>query len=301
MVFPIPKPSPNAVPVVFSLAQRRGVTIGINRRPNFCAWAVLGADGELIVGPRQGENINPGDTDLAHLIEGAVKEVGGASEVYVLDHRLSEIMAHGKEKLTVLSSSPPFGARAKIDTALEKRSKKLCSSIIVFTDASKGSGSTLGTGWTISYNNGPGPLFGSASHTSPVGVSGAEIIAISDALKDVAFMHPTLMDDASFKVEIRSDSQQALRVAEDLISGEGIPYPSQPALREAYRTIEQSSKRIKLRTTWVRGHNGDPGNEAADRLAVNARRVVELETPRNVAMALLREIINTERPNLRAA
>jgi len=272
------------------------------RKPNYCAWAVLGADGKMIVGPRQGEDVNPGDTTLAALLEKAIAEVGGAESVYVLDFKLADILKHGSASITALTTAPPLQSRPKIEAALQERAKKLCNDIILYTDASKGTGATLGTGWSITYPKGPDPVFGSSSSRAPVGVSGAELIAIQNGLSDIAFMHGSQADASPIRVTIRSDSQSALRIVSSIIDGTELAVSMpHPYLRDVLRSITEYSKQFKLRTEWVRGHNGDPGNEAADRLAVSARRVAELGTPADVARNIFSGIITDERPNLKAA
>lgn len=302
MTTPVPRPSLTVVPEYLASAQRKGVTVGITRRPNYCAWAVMGASGTLIVGPRNGQSANLGNKGLAAAIEEAIEEVGGATEVYSLSYKLDEIMEAGTRGITTVHTAPPAGVRAMISKALESRCRQLCSSITMFTDASKGSGITVGTGWSIKYSNGPDPVFGSTTHRAAVGSNGAELMAIRDGLNDVAFMHRELMLTGSLKVVIKSDSQDALRLV-DCILADRVP-PQQltyPVLRDAYDQIAALSKKMKLRTEWVRGHNGDAGNEAADRLAISARRVVELETPRAAARSIFSGIIVDSRSSLKAA
>lgn len=302
MTIPTPRPSLTVVPEFIASAQRKGITVGMQRRPNYCAWAVLGFDGQLIVGPRNNQSANLGNKGLAAAIEEAIAEVGGGTEVYSLDYKLEDVMAAGTGGITTVHTSPPPGARKIISEALDRRCRQMCSSVTLFTDASKGSGLTVGTGWSITYQNGPDPIFGNTTHRAAIGSNGAELLAIRDGLHDIAFMHRDLMNAGSLKVVIKSDSQDALRVV-DCILGDTEPPRAinYHVIRDAYDQIALYSKKMKLRTEWVRGHNGDAGNEAADRLAVNARRVVELETPHHVARTLFSGIVVDARSSVKAA
>lgn len=301
MATPTPRPQ-NAVPEIYALAQRRGTTVGIFRRQNFCTWAVLNSEGKMLTGPRHGEAVNPGDSDLAKLITAAIEEIRGEDKVYLLDRKIEDLLAEVPTDFDYAVSAPPFGARSRITSAMEKRAAKLCSSISLYTDASKGTGSTLGTGWTIAYGNGPDPIFGAETHRAQVAVSGAELLAIRDGLASVESLHQDLMEvlDGRMNIVIRSDSRDALRIVENLISGQPVPSYG-PPMRDACKSIVAFASKATLRTEWVRGHDGTPGNEAADRLAVNARRVAEFDTPIDVARRLLREIIIDERINVKAA
>lgn len=60
------------------------------------------------------------------------------------------------------------------------------------------------------------------------------------------------------------------------------------ALVEQIRTL-MANRDVTLE--WVRGHNGHPLNEAADRLAMAARRARELSTPRPIAQQIKQQIV----------
>lgn len=44
--------------------------------------------------------------------------------------------------------------------------------------------------------------------------------------------------------------------------------------RDLWLALNAECDRLKVRFQWVKGHNGDPGNELADRLAEEGRRVL---------------------------
>nr|NLI49199.1 hypothetical protein [Propionibacterium sp.] len=62
------------------------------------------------------------------------------------------------------------------------------------------------------------------------------------------------------------------------------------ALRALATPIAAEVRRRRCEVTWVRGHAGHPLNEAADRLAVAARRGVQLGQPADVCADIARRI-----------
>lgn len=62
------------------------------------------------------------------------------------------------------------------------------------------------------------------------------------------------------------------------------------ALRAVATSIAAEVRRRRCEVTWVRGHAGHPLNEAADRLAVAARRGVQLGQPDDVRVDIARRI-----------
>jgi ribonuclease HI len=71
------------------------------------------------------------------------------------------------------------------------------------------------------------------------------------------------------EVTVRSDSRYALAAAE---TGRGT------ANRDLINSIRSVAGRLAVTWEWVRGHNGDPANEAADAAARAASRSIDRQS-----------------------
>lgn len=87
-------------------------------------------------------------------------------------------------------------------------------------------------------------------------------------------------------VRILSDSQASI----NLITNTGHT-TRRGHLRAVVEHIRSLMQGREVTLQWVRGHNGHPLNEAADRLAMAARRARELSTPPRVAKQITRRIV----------
>ena len=86
-------------------------------------------------------------------------------------------------------------------------------------------------------------------------------------------------------LQILTDSQSAVGL---------ITNPNHRACPRSQALVEQIRELIAARDVsieWVRGHDGHPLNEAADRLAMAARRARELSMPAHVARQIRRQIV----------
>lgn len=87
----------------------------------------------------------------------------------------------------------------------------------------------------------------------------AELLAALDALESV---------EPGFRLLIRSDSRYVVDGLRRHLSG-GHSLPT--ANRDLWLRALSAARTIPdVRTEWIRGHNGDPGNELADQLAGEA-------------------------------
>ena len=132
--------------------------------------------------------------------------------------------------------------------------------LIVYAD-----GSALGNpgpaGWAFWVNKSYWAAGGFTHSTNNVG----ELTAIAELLR---YIHP------SIPLEIRCDSKYAISCSSEWLTGwkrrgwvkaDGKPV----ANREILESIDSalSKRQAPVRFTWVKGHSGEPGNDAADELA----------------------------------
>jgi ribonuclease HI len=104
----------------------------------------------------------------------------------------------------------------------------------------------------------------------------AELTAALEALR-------TLPDDQV--VLLRSDSQYVIKGMTEWIGGwqrKGWRNAQGQAVanQDLWQALLVAAKPHKITWKWVRGHNGDPDNEQADRLAVQAVNASEIEAIR---------------------
>lgn len=140
----------------------------------------------------------------------------------------------------------------------------------IYTDGSLGTKRTAGLGWMMVTDAEPIPGFahttvGTRFTTSRYVELEAIKAAIKDALRTGHDLHHAV---------IYTDSLDAVRLitAERDGHGRGRPRNDDVPYRELTRWIALEMRINHLHIRHVRGHNGTPGNEAADRLALMARR-----------------------------
>ncbi|GAA2564754.1 ribonuclease HI [Neomicrococcus aestuarii] len=152
----------------------------------------------------------------------------------------------------------------------------------VSTDASKRKGTTAGLGWVIDFqhadprNKLTAPRLGFDLREAR-SILEAELHAISTGLKKaISWCNGMELQltaaDITPTFVVRSDSQVAIHLLDGTLSQDAVGSKNVDTVLTELKSIAQ---RHPVEFTWVRGHNGDQGNEFADRLAVFARRTHE--------------------------
>lgn len=185
------------------------------------------------------------------------------------------------------------------------------SPVVVHVDASaRLHRSTIGVGFVVSDealdpNTGkivPSYTFhASTSVSPPTGKSTlAELTAIRQALKHGFVMTPEVKGNKR-GLKIVTDSLESVLLLTALRTGTKCRRPITQAQWDYGKKIVESLAGIKDVTfEWVRGHAGDPINEATDRLAVAARRNSEMEISKEVASGMMIRIEEDTRAALAA-
>ncbi|QHS09061.1 ribonuclease HI [Sinimarinibacterium sp. NLF-5-8] len=132
---------------------------------------------------------------------------------------------------------------------------------IVYTDgACKGNPGPGGWGVLIMDGDKRTELFGGQADTTN---NRMEMLAVIKALQSLP---------PGSTVKLHSDSAYVVRGISEWLPGwkrnhwtnaKGQPVKNQ----DLWMELDALQKKYKVEWKWVRGHNGDPGNEAADRLA----------------------------------
>lgn len=180
----------------------------------------------------------------------------------------------------------PAEQRAAVASELKEQASKVpgpapAESLIVSTDASIASrGRLAGLGWVVSTVGGRIVASGheSLDVTRPGDITLAELAAIRCGLEAaVAAGTPSKKQGT---VTFRSDSQPALHLIEQVRASNGntTGIGTRAHRAEAAAIVEASAK-LRTRFEWVKGHQGDRLNEAADRLAKLSRRTAEFGVP----------------------
>lgn len=153
--------------------------------------------------------------------------------------------------------------------------------IHVHTDgsASRGSRSHVGYGWIADNGRfGYGAEQGGHAHVG-------ELWAIARALEG-------LQRTPSRDLVVHSDSQGVIDTVRGILRGATVIDGYDTATRKPLRVIAEMGRRRNVTLTWVRGHAGDPANEAADRLAVLGRRNHEADLSRSDARPIAQRIVS---------
>lgn len=130
----------------------------------------------------------------------------------------------------------------------------------VYADGSSGAGGgkPIGWGYVVLLND---SVLTAGSGGHPSGTNGqAELMAAREGLR-VLVTHPTYLAVASTQhtIELVSDSQVTLGLANGSFN------PSKNVALASH--LREICVKYAVRTRWVKGHSGEPGNEMCDKLA----------------------------------
>ncbi|MGG5753530.1 ribonuclease HI [Zafaria sp. Z1313] len=281
MQHPIPAPPAHRyIPAFREVASRDGIAISVGSRRGLAFWSVALAVGGNLVATRTGrvveEDMGPHFGRLHQQLDKAIRAIrrNAAEVVYCDEGGLLERLGIGKaltaRGFVVSNLFPPQVAAAANEAAIAAEIASCYRDVIVSTDASAGTRGWTGQGWAIDFGHGILPRLG---HQACRGrdVLEAELRAILFALKE-AVAHVPCPSNESCAFTVRSDSQLAVRM---------LQHPGWAPERATLRSLAivdaifHQMKGLPLRVEWVKGHNGDAGNELADRMAVMARRSAE--------------------------
>lgn len=279
---PMPKaPAHRFVPAAQAVSERRGVTVAVDRQPNLCRWAVhtTGEDGAdiMVTGPRRDEAANPSNRELAAQIEAAVVSLGvEVGQVFASDWPTATLL-RAKTALPVTDLSAPPASLAKAREGIAAIERRAVAGLVLACDASRGKGRNVnGCGWVLAYTNGADPVVGTYTTVSEHGgIRAGELTAIRRGLQSTLNLHPALKDGIG-SLTVLSDSKAALELLERAAEDEPFTGEDPDSVHEV-RRILGSARGVDIRFEWVRGHDGHPLNEIADRLAVLARRNREMD------------------------
>lgn len=134
-------------------------------------------------------------------------------------------------------------------------------------------------------------LISATGQSEPEGLSTlAELRAIKRAITN-SLVLTNEVKSGKRGLKVYSDSQNAIGMLTALRTGGTYNGPALKIQWESARAIVDRISGIEdIQFYWVRGHDGDPRNEAADRLAVAARRNEEMDIPKEVSLSMVENI-----------
>jgi ribonuclease HI len=170
-----------------------------------------------------------------------------------------------------LLSDIPAKSLDDVPFSLEKGKRFIHSSttVTISTD-----GSIISLGKRKGKEQGPGG-WAFVVHGTGVEVSGWASSSTNNRMELQALIEAVRSVDPRNSIIIRTDSQYVV----DAINGRTIVKSNADLWRE-YDEVRQS-RRVKV--TWIKGHAGDPYNEAADRLALKQAHLAKAQLVRSAA------------------
>ena len=135
------------------------------------------------------------------------------------------------------------------------------SEVTLYTDgACSGNPGPGGWGVILAWNGVQKELCGGAPDTT------------NNRMELMAVIHGLSVLKRPCAVHIHTDSQYVMKGFTEWLKGwkaRGWKTAGRDPVKneDLWRALDEAASRHQLRWTWVRGHNGDPGNERADALA----------------------------------
>jgi ribonuclease HI len=282
-----PKPCPPArrlQSAVDAAASRSGVTVRVVNRQGMVFWSVARTDGCDVLGVLSGLMIDretgPQRGILHDRLDRAVRRVRAhaaeavycAEETGAVPSTLQTALGIRGHQTT--SDYPPAHGLVATGAAIDDHFRCLYRRVEVSTDASAGKQGWTGAGWMIDFGQGSRLRLGQQARRGG-SILEAELRAILLGVQDATRRIPHDLVN-SCELVVRSDSKWALR----MITEPGwSPMGASRAAVEQAALVRTVIPGRKIHFTWVKGHNGDHGNETADRLALMSRRHAELGLP----------------------
>ncbi|MBO0907786.1 ribonuclease HI [Arthrobacter sunyaminii] len=284
MSFPVPAPPARRLASAKQLLTlRSGVSVRVSPKHGRFFWAVTKTEGSRLLAAESGSMepaaAGPGKGNLFADVRAAVVRHQDSSEelVYCDDESAAEGLR--TTGVTASCSFPPAAAIVALDEAIRLSIQSFHARCTITTDSSRGKHSAwLGHGWVIDFGSDSRLVLGQKA-SEGTNILEGELRSIRYGLQAARGAYAASLQGSS-DVTIRSDSQLALR----MLTEPGFEPPSSNRFcREEVSRILHYTRFTAVTFSWVRGHDGDPHNTAADRLAVLARRTREaLLTPEEV-------------------
>lgn len=288
MTHPKPCPPARRLPnATESAASRSGVTVRVVNRQGMVFWSVARTEGCDLLGVLSGVMVD-GETGpqrglLHDRLDRAVRRVRAhaAQTVYCAEETgaVPSVLqtALGLRGHQTTSDYPPAHGLVATGAAIQDQFRSFYHRVEVSTDASAGKQGWTGAGWMIDFGQGSRLRLGHQARRGG-SILEAELRAILLGVQDATRRIPHDLVH-SCELVVRSDSKWGLRmITEPGWSPLGV---SRVAVEQA-ELVRTTIRGRKAHFMWVKGHDGDRGNETADRLALMARRHAELGLPAEV-------------------
>ena len=278
MTFPVPAPPARRLPTAEeSVTGRSGVSVRVTQKFGHYFWAVTRTEGTRVLAVDSGNvdataaGANKGNLFAEVRAAVVLHQENTADSVYCDDENAAEGLR--TTGLRASCSFPPAAAIVALDDALRLRVDACRARCVVTADASRGkTSSSLGHGWVLDFGQESQLILGQKASEGSSILEG-ELRSIRYALQALRGIYSGALYGHT-SITVRSDSQLALR----MLTEPGFEPPSSNRFcRDEVARILGHTRFAHVSFSWVRGHDGDPHNTAADRLAVLARRTCEAQ------------------------